>query len=83
MKSRLRKLRTKKGLSLRDLEKKVNIHFTTLGKTETGERELTLDQAIKLADYFNVTLDYLVYRLDYDLSLTEIIEILDKIENKQ
>lgn len=70
-------------MSLRDLEKKVNIHFTTLGKTETGERELTLDQAIKLADYFNVTLDYLVYRLDYDLSLTEIIEILDKIENKQ
>lgn len=83
MKSRLRKLRTKKGLSLRDLEKKVNIHFTTLGKNETGERELTLGQAIKLADYFNVTLDYLVYRLDYDLSLTEIIEILDKLENKE
>jgi transcriptional regulator with XRE-family HTH domain len=83
MKLRLRKLRTKKGLSLRDLEKKVNIHFTTLGKTETGERELTLEQAIKLADYFNVTLDYLVYRLDYDLSAKEINRILSEIYTKK
>ena len=35
------------------------------GKYEKGEREIPFSRAIELADYYNVSLDYLAGRKDY------------------
>jgi hypothetical protein len=40
------------------------MQLTVYQRYERGERELPLWAAIKLADYYNVSLDYLVGRTD-------------------
>ena len=40
----------------------LNMQLTVYQRYERGERELPLWAAIKLADYYGVTLDYLVGR---------------------
>lgn len=62
IRTRLRTLREKHNLSLRDLADKTNIHFTTLHKIELIKRTPTLDQTLTLADFFKVSLDYFLFR---------------------
>ena len=57
---RLKELRTAKGLTLRELSDEVGISFGGLGNIENGRRNLSLSLAVKLADYFDVSVDYLI-----------------------
>jgi transcriptional regulator with XRE-family HTH domain len=61
-KNRLRELRKARKWSYRDLSEKTNIFYTNISKIENGQRDMTLDQAILIADLFKVPLDYLFYR---------------------
>ena len=61
---RLKELRMKKGLSQVKLAMELNIAQNTLSRYETGEREAGYDMLIKIADYFNVSIDYLLGRTD-------------------
>ena len=36
----------------------------TISRYETGEREPGIDELIKIADYFNVSVDYLIGRTE-------------------
>ena len=36
----------------------------TISRYETGERELSLTELIKIADYFDVSIDYILDRTD-------------------
>lgn len=62
MKSRLRQLRKIRMITTRELGEATDIHHSTITKCERGDRSLTLEQAIKLADYFRITIDFLLYR---------------------
>lgn len=55
----LKELRLKKGLTLRELSKEVEIPTSTLSKYETGNRTLIGVNLYKLANHFNVSVDYL------------------------
>ncbi|WP_288638857.1 helix-turn-helix domain-containing protein [uncultured Lentilactobacillus sp.] len=57
---RLRKLRTKAGMSQKDLSKAVGCAPSAIGHWEQGIREPKLKTALKIADFFNVTPQYLV-----------------------
>ena len=59
---RLRQLRTARDLSQMEFSKQIGISKSSVNMYERGERELPLWAAIKLADYYHVTLDYLVGR---------------------
>ena len=59
---RSRDLREDKDKTQRDIANILNMQLTVYQRYERGERELPLWAAIKLADYYNVTLDYLVGR---------------------
>ncbi|MBR6679693.1 MAG: helix-turn-helix transcriptional regulator [Clostridia bacterium] len=59
---RIRDLREDKDKTQRDIANILNMQLTVYQRYERGERELPLWAAIKLADYYNVTLDYLVGR---------------------
>ncbi|MBE7053188.1 MAG: helix-turn-helix transcriptional regulator [Ruminococcaceae bacterium] len=60
--TRVRDLREDKDKTQRDIAQLLNMQLTVYQRYERGERELPLWAAIKLADYYDVTLDYLVGR---------------------
>ena len=61
---RLRKLRKEKGISQLKLALDMNTKQNTISRYETGEREPGINELIKLADYFNVSIDYLLERTE-------------------
>lgn len=61
---RLRLLRKQKNISQLKLALDLNINQNTISRYETGEREADYATLIKLADYFGVSIDYLLERTD-------------------
>lgn len=57
---RLKELRAKENISLRNLSSALNISYSSLGKYERGEQQPSYETLIKIATYFNVTTDYLI-----------------------
>lgn len=60
--SRLRDLREDKDLSIRKLADQLYMQRTTYYNYETGKRELPMNIAIMLADFYGVSLDYIAGR---------------------
>ena len=58
----LQDLREDRDISRKDLALELNISVSTLGMYEQGRREPNIDMLIKLADYFDVSIDFLVGR---------------------
>ena len=61
---RLKELRKKKGISQLRLATDLNTTQNTISRYETGEREPGISDLIKIADYFNVSVDYLISRTE-------------------
>ena len=59
---RLRELRKERGISQLKLAMDLNTNQNTISRYETGEREPGITELITLADYFDVSLDYLLER---------------------
>ena len=64
MNLRLKELRKKKGLTLEELAKEIGVTKATISRWESGERGLKISQLQKLADYFNVSVGYLLGNTD-------------------
>ena len=62
--NRLRELRKERGLSQDVLANEMSINIKTLRRYEVGENNPRVAILIELADYFNVSIDYLVGRSD-------------------
>lgn len=60
---RLRELRKSKNLTQQEISKIINVAPTTYLGYEKELREPPIDILCKLADFYNVTLDYLVDRV--------------------
>ena len=58
----LRKLRISKGLQQKELAPLLNIKISTYCQYETGKRQPDYDTLKKIADYFEVSTDYLIGR---------------------
>lgn len=61
---RLKEIRKNRGITQLKLAMDLNISQNTVSQYETGEREADYTTLIRLADYFNVSLDYLLERTD-------------------
>ena len=61
---RLKEIRQNKGISQLKLAINLNTSQNTISRYETGEREPGIKELIKIADYFNISLDYLLERTD-------------------
>lgn len=61
---RLKELRKKKGLTQIRLAIELNMSQNTISRYETGSHEPDVQTLIQIADYFNVSLDYLMERTD-------------------
>lgn len=62
MYQRIRDLREDSDKTQKEIADILNMQLTVYQRYERGERELPLWAAIKLADYYKVSLDYLVGR---------------------
>ncbi len=58
----LKLLRKEKNLSQRDVAKALDIHFVNYNRYENGSHQIPLEILIKLADFYDISLDELVGR---------------------
>lgn len=61
---RLREIRKAKGISQLKLAMDLHTNQNTISRYETGEREPGIVELIAIADYFNISVDYLIERTD-------------------
>ena len=74
---RLRELREKRGLSMKDAADLLNMPYTTYVNYEKGTREPNIEALFRLADFFEVTIDELLERCapNEPLTLDELREM--------
>lgn len=60
--NRIRQLRKERGLSITKLAEAIGISYQSLQRYEAGKRDPSIQVLIKLADFFGVTVDYLIGR---------------------
>jgi len=76
----LRQLRKEQNISQDELAKKIGISKSTIGMYEQGNRMPKADKTLTaIAEYFNVTLDYL---LDIDNSVDCMTSEIEKLYNQ-
>jgi len=61
---RLKQLRENRKLSQLKLALDLNMNQNTISRYESGAREADYKTLIAIADYFNVSIDYLLERTD-------------------
>lgn len=59
---RIRKLRKERGLSVTKLAEAIGVSYQSLQRYEAGKREPSIQVLIALANFFDVSVDYLVGR---------------------
>lgn len=77
---RLKKLRNDKGLSTRALGEIIGVSNATISRYETGKRDPDLLVVNKIANYFNVTIEYLCGE-DINGDLDDLISIYNKLSD--
>lgn len=63
--NKLKELRMKRQLNMREVAQKLNIPYTTYVNYEKGVREPNSEMLILLSDFFGVSVDYLIGRSNY------------------
>lgn len=61
---RLKKIRKTKNISQLKLAMDLGMNQNSISRYETGERQADYETLIAFADYFNVSIDYLLGRTD-------------------
>lgn len=62
---RLKALRKEKDLKQSELAEAINVTQRKISYWETGQLEPDLESLWKLSDYFNVSIDFLIGKIDY------------------
>ena len=62
--ARIRDLREDKDLRQKDMAKYLAVDQSTYSDYENGRINIPIEQIIKIADYYNVSIDYIVGRTD-------------------
>ena len=81
---RIRALRESKAYQQTDFAKKIDVTNVTLSRYETGERKPDYNTLQKIADYFEVSIDYLLGRTNIAKPIVKVMisneEIMFSIE---
>lgn len=80
---KLKELRKSKNISQSELGKVLGVTGQTVLNWESGIYEPNIENLIKLADYFNVTIDYLVERKTTITKADEVYKELSKISYEE
>lgn len=61
---RLKQLRKSRNLTAKQLSEIINVSESTISLYENGKREPDFKTLLNIADYFNVSVDYLLGKMD-------------------
>ena len=61
---RLKELRRSRRITQLKLAMDLNLTQNTVSRYETGEREPGIAELVRIADYFHISVDYLLARTD-------------------
>jgi transcriptional regulator with XRE-family HTH domain len=75
--NRIKDLRAEKGISQNELAKALGLTQQAISAYENGLREPDLETLQKIADFFNVSVDYLLGRTDVRNPSDEITEAVE------
>ena len=67
---KLKEIRKSKKISQKEFAEHMNVAQNTVSRWETGERLMDSDTLIKAADFFNVSVDYLLGRAKRSQTIT-------------
>lgn len=83
MQNRIRDLREDRDLRQSDLAERTGIDQRTISNYETGKTLPDAYALIKLADFFGVSIDYLVGRVKYDYYTNKKkVQAIEKIQKQ-
>lgn len=68
---KLKELRKKKKLTQADLAEVIGVSQVTMGRYETGEREMPYETLFQLADFFGVSIDEMLGRVPLEVVVNE------------
>ena len=72
MKTRLKELRTSNNISQVQISNILGLKQQQYSRYETGLRNMPLEKLIILADYYNTSIDYILYRDNGSISPIKI-----------
>ena len=72
---RIKKIREDRDLSQNKIAKILNCSQTTYSRYETGNLNIPVDSLIKLAIYFNTSIDYLIGLTDGNMPYKRLVKI--------
>lgn len=75
----LKRVRVEKGVTQEQASREMGVHIKTLQSAEQGSRGLSIDTLCIMADYYEVSLDYLVTG---ELLVSDISRIVEGISNE-
>ena len=78
---RLRELRKSKGISLKELGAIIGVAESTMSLYESGKRQPDYETLLKLAEYYGVTVDYLLRGSKEDQPPEELVILNWKARN--
>lgn len=64
MNNRLRQLREERGYTQLKVAMDLNLNQNSISRYESGAREADYELLIRFADYYNVSIDYILLRTD-------------------
>ena len=64
VKTRIKKLRKSKGITQLKMALDLNMNQNSISRYENGTRQADYETLINIADYFNVSIDYILMRTD-------------------
>ncbi len=64
VKTRIKKLRKSKGITQLKMALDLNMNQNSISRYENGARQADYETLINIADYFNVSIDYILMRVD-------------------
>lgn len=79
--NRIKELRNYCGKTQNDLAETINTTQDAISKIERGKMSISLENLILIANYFNVSCDYLIYGLDTSNILSTLEQYIS-LENK-
>ena len=84
--NRLKELRQEKKLSQKQLAENIGVHYRTLQNWENGESQIKPEKAQQLADFFGVSVGYLLGYDDItkvDVTDVETFKLFEKVADEQ
>ncbi|MEH0962837.1 helix-turn-helix transcriptional regulator [Streptococcus anginosus] len=84
--NRLKELRQEKKLSQKELAENIGVHYRTLQNWENGESQIKPDKEERLADFFGVSVGYLLGYDDItkvDVTDVETFKLFEKVADEQ